>query len=387
MHVPTPPNCRPIFLDYQSTTPVDKRVVEAMLPYFTLMYGNPHSVEHVFGIESHEAVERSKASLAAPLGATPDDLVLTSGATESNNLALRGLLPLRKKAHLVSCVIEHRSITGTLSVLEREGHRVTLLPVDADGLVDLETLEAAITPATGLVSIQAVNSEIGVVQPLRDIGQLCRTRGVPFHTDAAQAYGRLDIDVARDYVDLMSISAHKIYGPKGIGALYVAPRVREKLRAQITGGDQQGGMRAGTVPTPLAVGFGVAAGLMFAERDTEAPRLSALRNRLLEGLRGSFLHVHVNGSWDHRVAGNLNVGIDGVDADSLLLALRDLALSTGSACSAGTLGSSSVLRAIGLSHAQASQSFRVGMGRMTTYDDVECAIARLVAAAGRLEGG
>ena len=378
---------RPIFLDYQSTTPVDARVLEAMIPFFTQVYGNPHSVEHALGLEAYAVVERSKETLGQVVGAAKDDIVLTSGATEANNLALRGLIPLKKKSHFVSCAIEHRSITGTLAALEREGHRVTLLGVNAEGRVDLDQLEAAIGPTTMLVSIQAVNSEIGTVQALGDIGRICRARSVPFHTDAAQGYGRIDLNVERDQIDLMSFSAHKIYGPKGIGALYVAPTLKGKLRAQITGGEQQGGLRAGTIPTPLAVGFGVAAQLMQAEGPTERERLTALRDRLLAGLQEVIPDIFVNGSWDHRVAGNLNIGLPGIDADCLLLALRGLALSTGSACSAGTLGSSKILQAVGLSHAMAAESFRVGMGRMTTAADVEAAIVQVTSAVRSLRQG
>jgi cysteine desulfurase len=373
-----------IFLDYQSTTPTDPRVVQAMLPYFTEQYGNPHSVEHSYGLDAQEAINKSLHQLADVFGASATDIVLTSGATEANNLALRGLLPLHKKAHLISCVTEHRSVLGTLAALEREGHQVTLLPVDGDGLIDLDAVEAAFRPNTSLVTVMAVNSEIGVIQSILELGQLCHSRGVAFHTDAAQAFGKIDIDVSRGHIDMMSFSAHKIYGPKGIGALYVHPSLRKRLRPLITGGDQQGGLRAGTVPTPLAVGFGVAAALMRADGAADAARIRALRERLMVGLQARLGVVHLNGSAEQRIVGNLNLRIDGVDADSLLLATPELAISTGSACSAGALEPSSVLLALGLSTEQAGQSFRLGLGRMTTESDVDIALERIAATVSRL---
>lgn len=373
-----------IFLDYQSTTPVDPRVVRAMLPYFTEQFGNPHSVEHSFGIQAQRAIDVALAGIAEVIGASAGDIVITSGATEANNLALRGPLPAGKKAHLISAVTEHQSVLGTLAALKEDGHAVTLIVVDGEGLIDPDAVEASIRPATRIVSVMAVNSEIGVVQPYAELGQLCRSRDVLFHVDAAQGFGRVPLDVKRDCIDLMSISAHKIYGSKGVGALYVGSAARSRMRAQITGGGQQEGLRAGTMPTPLIVGFGEAARLMQEEGATEAARLAELRTRLWTQLVDQVGGVHLNGSTDHRWVGNLNLRFDDVDADSLMLMVPHLALSTGSACTTGTPEPSKVLRALGLSLEQASQSVRVGLGRMTTADEIDRAVALIADAVTRL---
>lgn len=375
-----------IFLDYQSTTPVDPHVVSAMLPYFTEQFGNPHSVEHSFGIQAQQAIDVALAGIADVIGASAGDIIITSGATEANNLALRGSLLGGNKAHLISAVTEHQSVLGTLAALKEDGHAITLVAVDGDGLIDPEAVEAAIRPATRIVSVMAVNSEIGVVQPYAELGQLCRSREVLFHVDAAQGFGRVPLDVKRDGIDLMSISAHKIYGPKGVGALYVGPAARSRMRAQITGGGQQEGLRAGTMPTPLVVGFGEAARLMKEEGATEVTRLAELRTRLWTQLVDRVGGVHLNGSIDHRWVGNLNLRFDDVDADSLMLMVPHLALSTGSACTAGTPEPSKVLRALGLSLEQASQSVRVGLGRMTTADQIDRAVVLIADAVGRLRG-
>lgn len=375
-----------IFLDYQSTTPVDARVVSAMLPYFAEQFGNPHSVEHSFGVQALRAIDVALAHIADVIGATAGDIVITSGATESNNLALRGALPAGKKSHLISAVTEHQSVLGTLAALKEDGHTITLVPVDGEGLIDVAAVEAAIRPATRIVSVMAVNSEIGVVQPLAELGQVCRSRDVLLHVDAAQGFGRVPLDPKRDGIDLMSVSAHKIYGPKGVGALYVGPAARSRMRAQITGGGQQDGLRAGTLPTPLIVGFGEAARLMKEEGAAEAAGLAQLRSRLLGQLLEQVGGVHLNGSAEHRWVGNLNLRFDDVDADSLLLMVPQLAISTGSACTAGTPEPSKVLRALGLSQEQASQSVRVGLGRMTTSAEVDRAAALIADAVGRLRG-
>jgi cysteine desulfurase len=367
----------PIFMDYQSTTPVDRRVLDAMLPYFVEEFGNPHSVEHNFGLNAQRAIDNALTQLSAQIGASADDLVLTSGATESNNMALRGLIGRTKKPHLISCVTEHKSVLGTLSALQKDGIDVTLLPVDEHGRVDPDEVEKALRPTTVLVSIMWVNSEIGLIQPIQMLGHLCRSHGVAFHTDAAQAYGKVDIDVVRDHVDLLSFSAHKIYGPKGIGGLFVSPSVRKRLRPLITGGDQQGGLRAGTVPTALAVGFGTAAALMQSDKSADSRHITLLRNKFWSALKTTVDGVHLNGSADHRIEGNLNFRIDDVDADSLLLALPGLAISTGSACSSGALEPSTVLTALGLTREQAAQSVRIGLGRMSTESDVEQAVAEI----------
>lgn len=369
-----------IFLDYQSTTPVDPRVLALMLPYFLEEYGNPHSVEHAFGLRAHRAIDAALAQIADVIHADPTELVITSGATEANNLALRGALPIGKRSHLISVVTEHQSVLGTLDALKADGHAVTLLPVDSSGLVDADALAAAIRPSTRVVSVMAVNSEIGVVQPYAELGQLCQSCGVLFHVDAAQGFGRVPLDVRRDGIDLMSISAHKIYGPKGVGALYVAPTVQATMRPQITGGGQQGGLRSGTLPTPLVVGFGEAARLMQMEGAAEAARLKELNARLWRGLASQVDGMHLNGNTDHRWVGNLNLRFDEVDADSLLLMLPALAISTGSACTSGTPEPSKVLRALGLSMEEASQSLRVGLGRMTTAEEIDSAVEQIAQA-------
>ena len=299
-------------------------------------------------------------------------------------MALRGLVGRTKRPHVISCVTEHKSVLGTLSALRKDGVDVTLLPVDENGMIDPDDVENALRPATVLVSVMWVNSEIGCIQPIQTLGQMCRSRGVVFHTDAAQAFGKIDIDVVRDHVDLLSFSAHKIYGPKGIGGLFVSPLVRKRLRPLITGGDQQGGLRAGTVPTALAVGFGAAAALMRSENATDTRHIAALQKKFWTALRTTIDGVHLNGSLDHRIEGNLNFRIDEVDADSLLLALPGLAISTGSACTAGALEPSTVLMALGLTRDQAAQSVRIGLGRMSTESDVEKAVAEIGRAVGRL---
>lgn len=377
---------RDIFMDYQSTTPIDPRVLETMLPYFTQTFGNPHSSEHRFGIAAQLAVNQALEDVGRVIGAAGHEIVLTSGATESNNLALRGTLPKRGKSHLISCVTEHSSILSTLSALQDSCCSTTLLPVGDDGLIDLEVLATSITPSTRIVSLMAVNSEIGVVQPFADAGAICRDRGVLFHVDAAQAYGRIPIDVHRQHIDLLSVSAHKIYGPKGIGALFVSDRARKVLRPLITGGKQQDGLRAGTVPVPLAVGFATAARLMLEEGAADGRRISILAGKLLTGLASRLGGIHLNGSAVHRYSGNLNLRIEGADADSLLLMLPEIAMSTGSACSSGTPEPSPVLAALGLSKEEASQCMRIGLGRMTTEEEVDYVIERLSWAAGELRG-
>lgn len=375
-----------IFMDYQSTTPIDPRVLETMLPYFTQTFGNPHSSEHRFGIAAQLAVDQALEDIGRVIGAAGHEIVLTSGATESNNLALRGTLPKRGKSHLISCVTEHSSVRSTLSALQDSGCSTTLLPVGDDGLIDLEVLAASITPSTRIVSLMAVNSEIGVIQPFADAGGICRDRGVLFHVDAAQAYGRVPIDVHRQHIDLLSVSAHKIYGPKGIGALFVSERARKVLRPLITGGKQQDGLRAGTIPVPLAVGFATAARLMLEEGAADGQRISILAGKLLTGLAIRLAGIHLNGSAVHRYSGNLNLRIEGADADSLLLMLSEIGMSTGSACSSGTPEPSSVLTALGLTKEEASQCLRIGLGRMTTEEEVDYVIERLSWAVGELRG-
>lgn len=373
-----------IFLDYHSTTPVDPRVVNVMLPFFTQHFANPHSSEHNAGLQAARAVETARATLARMIGARrADNIVFTSGATESNNLALRGIAA-NKKGQFLSSPLEHSSIQATLSGLASEGLVTRHVSIHHDGRVDLAALEAAIGSKTTLVSIQAANGEIGTIQDVRAIGLLCRERSVLFHTDAVQAFGHIAIDVERDGIDLMSLSAHKLHGPKGIGALYVSERARPLLRPQITGGGQQGGLRAGTVPTPLVVGFARATELMCDEGAEHDRRIAAMRDQLLALLRERVGGISVNGSLAERLPGNLNVCIEGIDADSLLLMLPDIALSTGSACSSGALSASPTLLALGLSSTQAASALRFGLARTTTLDQVEAAVTQIAAAVGRL---
>jgi cysteine desulfurase len=369
-----------VFLDFQATTPVDGRVLASMLPFFTEHYGNPHSTENVFGREADAAVARARQVIAQALSVDDSGIIFTAGATEANNLFLRGVAAgaAKGKAHIISCVTEHRSVYDTVESLRRAGHAVTLLPVDSEGLIDLESLERAFTPFTTLVSVMAVNSEIGVLQPLADIGRLCQERGIPLHTDAAQAFGKIDLDLVRDHVDAMSLSAHKIYGPKGIGALYLSPRLRTTVRPQMTGGGQQGGLRSGTIPTPLVVGFAEATRLMQLEGKSDEARIRTLRDRFVAALRNQIDGLHINGSLEHRVSGNINLRVDGIDADSLLMAMPDVALSTGSACNSGAIEPSTVLQALGLSRDQANASFRAGFGRGTSEADVDYAVKRIV---------
>ena len=387
----------PIYLDYQATTPTDRRVVEAMLPYFTEQFGNPHSGHHAFGAAAAEAIEAARAQVAALIGADPREIIFTSGATESNNLALAGVARFQRNVrgnprgvqdtHLVTVATEHKCVLESAAQLEREGFAVTYLPVGRGGLIDVEELAAAITDRTVLVSVMAVNNEIGVVQPLAEIGALCRARGVHFHTDAAQALGKIPLDVEAMNIDLMSLSGHKIYGPKGIGALYVRRRPRVRLLPLIHGGGQERGLRSGTLPTPLCVGLGAACEIARQEMMDEADRLRRLAARLRQGVVRQLPDAYLNGDPSCRVPGNLNLGFPGIDGDRLIGELKDLAVSSGSACSSATLEPSYVLRALGLDEAQARASLRVGLGRFTTETEVDYAVERLVEAVRRLRDG
>ena len=366
----------PIYLDNQSTTPVDPRVVEAMLPFFTNKFGNAHSRTHAFGWESEAAVEKAREQVADAIGADAKEIVFTSGATESNNLAIKGVLRFykKKKNHLITCLTEHTCVIESARDLMREGIDVTFLGVNREGLIDLEALSEAITERTALVSIMAVNNEIGVIQPVNEIGTICRERGCFFHTDAAQAIGKMDFDVAAAKADLVSISAHKLYGPKGIGALYVRAKPRVRLEPLFSGGGQEQGLRAGTLPTALCVGLGQAAAIAMAEREEETKRLLGLRARLLDGIRTRTEGVTVNGSLDVRAPGNLNLSFAGVNSETLMMELRDLAISTGAACSSASLEPSYVLEALDVEDALARASIRIGLGRFTTGAEIDYAI-------------
>ncbi|MGF1641614.1 MAG: IscS subfamily cysteine desulfurase [Rhodospirillales bacterium] len=382
-----PPNAQaPVYLDYQATTPTDRRVVEAMLPYFTDVFGNPHSRSHAYGWQAEEAVERAREQIAHLIGANAKEIIFTSGATESNNLALKGVARFYKdrKNHIVTCVTEHKCVLDSCRHLELEGFEVSYLPVEANGLIDLERLRAAITDKTVMVSIMAVHNEIGVIQPLAEIGALCRARKVFFHTDAAQAVGKIPLDVEAMNIDLMSISGHKIYGPKGIGALYVRRRPRVRLEALISGGGQERGMRSGTLPAPLCVGLGEACRIAEVEMGAEAERLHRLRDRFYKGIMDQLPDVYLNGDLENRIPGNLNLSFAYVEGEGLMMGIKDLAVSSGSACTSASLEPSYVLRALGVDVELAHTSLRIGFGRYTTEEEVDYAVERIVGEVDRL---
>lgn len=370
-----------VYLDYQATTPVDHRVVAAMLPFFTEAYGNPHSRSHAYGREAERAVEEARVRVASVIGARSREIVFTSGATESNNLAIKGAAEFRRgdRDHIVTCVTEHKCVLESCRALEGKGFSVSYLPVGASGLVDLDHLAASITDRTCLVSIMAVNNEIGVIQPLAAIGALCHTRGALLHTDAAQAVGKIALDVDSLGIDLMSLSAHKVYGPKGIGALYVRRRPRTRLVAQMSGGGQERGLRSGTLPTPLCVGLGAACSLAETERPDESARLLRLRQRLLAAIAEAVPDAVLNGDPVARLPGNLNIAFPGVNAEALMESMPDVAISSGSACTSTAVEASYVLRALGLDTALAAGSVRIGLGRFTTEAEVEFAAQRIIA--------
>jgi cysteine desulfurase len=373
-------NDQPIYLDYQATTPMDPRVLEAMMPYFTYKFGNPHSRSHSYGWEAEEGVEKARGQVAKLIGADEKEVIFTSGATESNNLAIRGVAEFYKdrRNHIVTTVTEHKCVLDTCRHLEQQGFDVTYLPVQKNGLVDLEALRAAVTDKTVVVSIMAVNNEIGVIQPLAEIGKICREKKAFFHTDAAQAAGKIPLDVEAMNIDLMSISGHKIYGPKGIGALYVRRKPRVRLVPLIVGGGQERGFRSGTLPTPLCVGLGEAAEIAMKEMDAESKRLAKLQARMLKGLNAKLTDIHVNGDLEHRIPGNLNIGFAYVEGESLMMGIKGLSVSSGSACTSASLEPSYVLRALGVEEDMAHTSLRIGLGRFTTEQEVDTAVDELV---------
>ena len=373
-------NDQPIYLDYQATTPMDPRVLEAMMPYFTYKFGNPHSRSHSYGWEAEEGVEKARGQVAKLIGADEKEVIFTSGATESNNLAIRGIAEFYKdrKNHIVTTVTEHKCVLDTCRHLEQQGFEVTYLPVQKNGLIDLDALRAAVTDKTVVVSIMAVNNEIGVIQPLAEIGKICREKKAFFHTDAAQAAGKIPLDVEAMNIDLMSISGHKIYGPKGIGALYVRRKPRVRLVPLIVGGGQERGFRSGTLPTPLCVGLGEAAEIAMKEMDAESKRLAKLQARMLKGLNDKLTDIHVNGDLDHRIPGNLNIGFAYVEGESLMMGIKGLSVSSGSACTSASLEPSYVLRALGVEEDMAHTSLRIGLGRFTTEQEVDTAVDELV---------
>jgi cysteine desulfurase len=378
---------KPIYLDYSATTPVDPRVAEKLCSYLTLdgEFGNPASRSHVFGWHADEAVEEARAQVAALLGADPKEIVWTSGATESNNLAIKGAAQFYKGKgkHIVTCKTEHKAVLDTCRHLEREGFEVTYLDPEPNGLVDIQKLEAALRPDTILVSLMHVNNEIGVIQDLAAIGKLTRAKGVLFHTDAAQSAGKVPIDVNSMNIDLLSLSAHKVYGPKGVGALYVRRKPRVRLDAQMHGGGHERGMRSGTLPVHQCVGMGEAFRIASAEMAQESERIRMLRDRLYNGLKG-IEEVYVNGDMERRIAGNLNISFNYVEGESLIMALKDIAVSSGSACTSASLEPSYVLRALGRNDELAHSSIRFTLGRFTTEEDVDYTIKLVKEKIGKL---
>ncbi len=366
----------PIYLDYQSSTPMDPRVFEAMKPYFLEKFGNPHSRSHAFGWEAEEAGELARKQVAALINANPKEVIFTSGATESNNLALKGVARFYKdkKNHIITLVTEHKCVLDACRHLEQEGFEITYLPVQKNGILDLDVLKAAIKENTLLVSVMAVNNEIGVIQPLKEIGAICREHDVFFHTDAAQAFGKMPLDVEDMHIDLMSISGHKIYGPKGVGALYIRRRPRVRLQPMINGGGQERGFRSGTLPTPLVVGLGAAAEIAAKEMGPENERLRALSDKFLHEIADNIPDVYLNGDREQRIPGNINLSFAYVEGESMIMAIRDLAVSSGSACTSASLEPSYVLRALGVDEEMAHTSIRFGFGRFTTEEEVDYAI-------------
>ncbi len=371
----------PIYMDNHATSPMDPRVLEAMLPYFTTKFGNAASRNHSFGWDAEQAVETAREQIASLIGATPKEIIFTSGATESNNLAIKGIAEMYRERgnHIITQVTEHKAVLDTCKRLEKYGYRVTYLPVKADGLIDIEDLKRAIDDKTILVSIMAANNEIGVIQPIAEIGKLCHEKGVIFHTDGVQAVGKIPIDVQAMNIDVMSITAHKLYGPKGVGALYVRRRnPRVQIAAQIDGGGHERGMRSGTLNVPGIVGLGQACAIAQAEMPAEAARLQSMRDSLRAKLEAALDYVEVNGSWEHRLPGNLNMSFVYVEGESLLMGINDVAVSSGSACTSATLEPSYVLKALGLGDDVAHSSIRFGLGRFNTQAECDYVADKII---------
>jgi cysteine desulfurase len=364
----------PIYMDNHATTPLDPRVLEAMMPYMTKVFGNAASRNHSFGWEAEAAVEKAREQIAKLIGATAKEIIFTSGATESNNLAIKGIAEMYRERgnHIITQATEHKAVLDTCKRLEKSGYRVTYLPVKADGLIDLEDLKRAMDDKTILVTIMIANNEIGVIQPVAEIGKLCHEKGVLFHTDGVQAIGKIPVDVNAMQIDALSLSAHKIYGPKGVGALYVRRRnPRVQISEQINGGGHERGMRSGTLNVPGIVGLGKACELAGEEMKSETERLLKLRNKLQHKLESALDYVHVNGSMEHRLPGNLNMSFVYVEGESLLMGINDIAVSSGSACTSATLEPSYVLKALGLGDDVAHSSIRFGLGRFNTEGEVD----------------
>ncbi|HEZ5680951.1 TPA: IscS subfamily cysteine desulfurase [Neisseria meningitidis] len=375
----------PVYLDYAATTPVDKRVAEKMIPYLTETFGNPASNSHAFGWEAEEAVEKARADIAALINADSKEIVFTSGATESDNLAIKGAANFYKTKgkHLITVKIEHKAVLDTMRELERQGFEVTYLGVQENGLIDLEELKAAIRDDTILISVMWANNEIGVVQDIPAIGEICRERKIVFHVDAAQACGKVPVDVEAAKIDLLSMSAHKVYGPKGIGALYVRRKPRVRLEAQMHGGGHERGFRSGTLPTHQIVGMGEAFRIAKEELEQDMAHYRKLRDIFLKGIEG-IEEVYINGDLEHRAPNNLNVSFNFVEGESLIMAVKELAVSSGSACTSASLEPSYVLRALGRNDELAHSSLRITFGRMTTEEEVQFAAELIKSKIGKL---
>lgn len=375
----------PVYLDYAAATPVDKRVAEKMIPYLTETFGNPASNSHAFGWEAEEAVEKARADIAALVNADPKEIIFTSGATESDNLAIKGAANFYKTKgkHLITVKTEHKAVLDTMRELERQGFEVTYLGVQENGLIDLEELKAAIRDDTILISVMWVNNEIGVVQDILAIGEICRERKIVFHVDAAQACGKVPVDVEAAKIDLLSMSAHKVYGPKGIGALYVRRKPRVRLEAQMHGGGHERGFRSGTLPTHQIVGMGEAFRIAKEELEQDMAHYRKLRDIFLKGIEG-IEEVYINGDLEHRAPNNLNVSFNFVEGESLIMAVKELAVSSGSACTSASLEPSYVLRALGRNDELAHSSLRITFGRMTTEEEVQFAAELIKSKIGKL---
>ena len=377
----------PIYMDYHATTPVDPRVLEAMLPYFNTQFGNSASRNHSFGWEAEKAVEKAREQIARLINATPREIIFTSGATESDNLAIKGVAEMyrEKGNHIITMVIEHKAVLDTCKRLEKHGCQVTYLPVSKKGLIDLEELRAAITDKTILITIMYANNELGVLQPIEEIGKIAKERKVLFHSDATQAVGKVPFDVQQFNVDLASLSAHKMYGPKGVGALYVRRRnPRVQVSPLIDGGGHERGMRSGTLNVPSIVGFGAACEVAQKEMPAEMERLRTLRDRLKDAIFARLDEVYVNGSLEHRLPNNINISFAFVEGESLLMGINDVAVSSGSACTSATLEPSYVLKALGVGEDLAHTSIRFGLGRFNTEEEVDYVVDRVVETVARL---
>jgi cysteine desulfurase len=375
----------PIYLDYSATTPVDPRVAQKMIPFLTEQFGNPASRSHAFGWEAEKAVEEAREHVAALLNADPKEIIWTSGATEGNNLAIKGAANFYKGKgkHIVTMKTEHKAVLDTVRELERQGFEATYLDPEQNGLLDLEKFKAALRPDTVLVSVMMVNNEIGVIQPIAEIGEICRAKGIIFHCDAVQAAGKIPVDLQKLKVDLLTVTAHKVYGPKGIGALYVRRKPRVRIEPQIHGGGHERGLRSGTLPTHQIVGMGEAFRIAKLEMAAESERIRSLRDRLLNGFK-DMEEVYVNGDMERRIPGNLNISFNFVEGESLIMGIKDVAVSSGSACTSASLEPSYVLRALGRSDELAHSSIRFTIGRFTTEEEIDYAVKLLRAKIGKL---